>query len=155
MIVPFKTSIAELLFCLWSAHWCQWVIKVFYYYCIIVNFSICVCIFLYIFRYFYIGCMLMSVIFSSCIDPFYQCIIPFFVFFMVFVLKSILSDMNIATPAFISIYMNYLFHPITFIMCVSFTLTCVSFRGILKDCFLFQSATLCLWSEHLVHWYLK
>ena len=54
---------------------------------------------------------------------FYHYIVSFFVF-MAFVLKSVLSDMSIATPAFLSFPFawNIFFHPLTFNLCVSFAL---------------------------------
>ena len=49
---------------------------------------------------------------------------------MAFVLKSILSDMSIVTPAFLSFPLawNIFFHPLTFNLCVSFALKWVSCR---------------------------
>ena len=73
--------------------------------------------------------------------------VSFFVFFMAFVLKSILSDMSIATPAFLSFLFtwNIFFHPLTFNLYVSFVLRWVSCsQHVVSSCFLIQSATLCL-----------
>ena len=51
----------------------------------------------------YLGAyMFMNVISSCWIDPLYHYVVPLFVFITVFVLKFILSDMTIATPAFYS-----------------------------------------------------
>ena len=69
---------------------------------------------------------------------------------MSFVLKSILSDMSIATPAFLScpLAWNIFSHPLTFNLHVSFVLRWVSCRQKIQ-CFWFfiQSATLCLLIE--------
>ena len=50
------------------------------------------------------ACKLMSVISSSYIDPFYHYIIPFFVFCLDVVLKSVFSDTSIATPTFMHLW---------------------------------------------------
>ena len=67
---------------------------------------------------------------------------------MAFVLKSILSDMSIMTPTFLSFLFawNVFFHHLTFNLCVSFALKWISCRQhIVGSCFLFiQSASLCL-----------
>ena len=66
---------------------------------------------------------------------------------MAFVLKSILSYMNIATLALFSYpsAWNIFFHPFTFSLCRSFFLRWVSCRQhMCGSCFLTHSATLCL-----------
>ena len=66
---------------------------------------------------------------------------------MAFVLKSILSNMCIVNPAFLSFPFawNIFFYPLTFNLCVSFALKWVSYRqNIVGSCFSFQSTTPCL-----------
>nr|KAF6480905.1 hypothetical protein HJG59_010699 [Molossus molossus] len=64
---------------------------------------------------------------------------------MVFILKSILSDMSTATPAFFFFAWKFFFHPFTFNLCESFVMRWVSCKQhIDESCFLIQSATLCL-----------
>ena len=42
----------------WSVHWCEWGVKVSYFYCVTVNFSFYVCLCLsYVLRCSYVGCM--------------------------------------------------------------------------------------------------
>ena len=67
--------------------------------------------------------------------------------FMALVLKSILSDMSIATPACFScpFAWNIFFQPYTFIMCRSFVLRWVSYRQhMCGSWFLTHSAILCV-----------
>lgn len=87
-------------FSVWMiCYWCQWGIKFSFYNCISINFSLYICI-----CFIYLGvsvlgiCMLISIISSSYIDPFIIIWCPSFSFVLAFVLKSVLSDMNIATP---------------------------------------------------------
>ena len=71
----------------------------------------------------------------------------FFHFLMAFALMSILSDMTIATPSFVSFNSHEItfFHPLTFNLYVSFALRWVSYRQrIVGSCLFIQSATLCL-----------
>ena len=66
---------------------------------------------------------------------------------MALFLKSILSDMSIATPAFFSCPFpwNICFQPFTFSLCRSFVLRWVSCRQhMCGSCFLTHSAILCL-----------
>ena len=66
---------------------------------------------------------------------------------MVFVLKSILSDMNIASPTFLTFLFtwNIFFHLLTLNFYVSSALRWTSCRQhIVRSCFFNQSATLCL-----------
>nr|KAF6477923.1 hypothetical protein HJG59_010818 [Molossus molossus] len=66
---------------------------------------------------------------------------------MAFILKSILSDISIAIPAFFSFPFAWkiFFHPFTFNLCESFVVTWVSCKKhISESCFFIQSATLCL-----------
>ena len=65
----------------------------------------------------------------------------------VFILKSILSHMNVATPAFFwfPFAWNVFFHPFTFSLYVSLGLKWVSCRQhIYGSCFCIHSASLCL-----------
>lgn len=55
-------------------------------------------------------------------------IMQFLCFLLVFVIKSTLSDMNIAILDFISIWRKYLFHLFTLSLCVSFSQKWVSCR---------------------------
>ena len=42
----------------WSVHWCEWHVKVSYYYCVTVSFSFYVCWYLsYVLRFSYVGCI--------------------------------------------------------------------------------------------------
>ena len=91
----------------------------------------------------YVGCIDGLILLLDC--SLYHYVVPFFVSHYSLILKSILSDICIATPAFIfiSVFMNYLFHPFTFSLCVSFLLRWVSCRQhIYGSCFLIHSATL-------------
>ena len=91
--------------------------------------------------------MIMSVIFFSCIDPFIIIECPSLSFVINFVLKSTLSDMSIATWAFLSFpfMWNIFFHHPTFSLYVSLALKWVSCKWHIDgSCFFIQSATLCL-----------
>ena len=68
-------------------------------------------------------------------------------FFMAFVLQSVLSDMSISTTTFSSFPFPWrvFFHSLTFSMCVSFALKCVSCRQhIVGSCFIIHYVILCL-----------
>ena len=71
---------------------------------------------------------------------------PSMTLFMAFVLKSILSDINIATIAFFRWTFTWnIFQPFTFCVCRCFVLWWVSCRQhMCWSCFLIHSATLCL-----------
>ena len=73
--------------------------------------------------------MLTSVKFSSCIDAFITTRCPLS-FFLAFILKSVLSDMNIVTRAFLSFLFawNIFFYPFSFSLCVCFALKRASYR---------------------------
>ena len=98
------------------------------------------CVNIYILRCSYVGCInILNVISFGWINPF---IIPLFVYYyfclLVFVLKSILSDISINTPAFFwfPFAMNIFFHPFTFSLCISLQLKCVSCRQhVDRSCF--------------------
>ena len=85
----------------------------------------------------------------SCIDPFisYHYIMPFFVSYYSLGFKSILSDTNIAIPAFflLPFVRNTFFYPFTFSLCLSLCLKCISCRQhIDRSCFFIHLATLYL-----------
>ena len=91
------------------------------------------------------------VISSSLIDPLIIMQCPSLSLFTAFVLKSILSDMNIVTPAFFqSLFAwNIFFHPFTFSLYVSLVLRWVSCRQHIQGVlFCTHLASLCLlvWS---------
>nr|KAF6480819.1 hypothetical protein HJG59_010628 [Molossus molossus] len=93
------------------------------------------------------ACMFIKVISSCWIDPFNIMYWPSLSLVMVFILKSNLSDMSIATPAFFSFPFPWKIfsHPFTFNLCESFVVRWVSCKQhIDESCFLIQSATLCL-----------
>jgi len=72
---------------------------------------------------------------------------PFLSLIMFFILKPILSDMSIATPAFFWFLFawNSFFHPLTFNLYVSLEVKWVSWRQhIYGSCFCIHSASLCL-----------
>ena len=87
------------------------------------------------------------VISSSWIDPLIIMSCPSLSFLTFFILKSILSDKSIVTPAFFRFPFarNIFFHPLTFSLCVSPGLKWVSCRQqIYGCCFYIHSASLCL-----------
>ena len=70
---------------------------------------------------------------------------------------SILSNISIATPAFLSCTLawNIFSQPLTFNLYVSFALRWVSCRQQIEGfCFFMQSATLCLLIGSFFHWHL-
>ena len=91
--------------------------------------------------------MFIMLMFSWWILPFSIMRWPSRSLLMALFLKSILSDMSIATPAFLSypFAWNICFQPFTFSLCRSFVLRWVSCRQhMCASCFLIYSATLCL-----------
>ena len=87
------------------------------------------------------------VISSSWIDPLIIMQCPSLSLVIVFILKSILSDMIIATPAFFlfPFAWNIFFHPLTFSLYVSLGVKWFSCRQqIYRSCFCIHSASLCL-----------
>ena len=87
------------------------------------------------------------VISSSQIDPLIIMQCSSLSLITLFILKSILSDMSIATPAFFSFPFawNIFFHSLTFGLYVSLGLKWVSFRQHINgSCFHIHSASLCL-----------
>ena len=92
------------------------------------------------------ACIFINVISSCWIDPLSLCD-AHFVFYTVFVLKSIVSDMSIARPVLLSFLFawNYFLHPFTYSLCVSLLLKLVSCgQHKIVSCFLIHSPTLCL-----------
>ena len=92
-----------------SVQWCEWSIKIPYYYCITINFSIYVCTICFV----YLGasilgaCMLMSVISSSYIDLFITVYCPLIYDFcskVYFVWHEYCYPYHLVT----SVYMKYL-----------------------------------------------
>ena len=84
---------------------------------------------------------------SSWICPLIIVSCPSLSLVLLFILRSILSDMRIATPAFFcfSFAWNMFFHPLTFSLYVSLGLKWVSYRqDIYGSCFCICSASLCL-----------
>ena len=78
--------------------------------------------------------------------------------FMVFISKSILSDMSIATLAFFwsPFPWNIFFQPFPFSLYVSLGLRCVSCRHIYRGLvFVFIQPVLVFWLGHLTHLYLR
>ena len=85
--------------------------------------------------------------FSSWIDPLIIMQCPSLSLVLFFILRSILSDMRITTPAFFCFPFawNIFFHPLTFSLYVSLGLMWVSYRQhIYGSCFFIHSASLCL-----------
>ena len=78
--------------------------------------------------------------------PLYHYVMFFLSFVTVFILKSILSDISIATPAFFlfPFAWNIFFHHLTFSLCVSLDLKWVSCRQHVDGSCSFHSATLCI-----------
>ena len=83
---------------------------------------------------------------------------PSFPFFTAFVLKFILSEMSIATPAFFwSLFVWYIFfQPFTFSLYVSLGLRWVSCRQHIQgSCFLTHSASFVFWLGHSTDLHLR
>ena len=86
------------------------------------------------------------VMFSSWIDSFFIMWCPS-LSLVIFILRSILSVMRIAIPAFFCFpfALNIFFHPLTFSLFVSWGLKWVSCRQhVYRSCFSIHSASLCL-----------
>ena len=84
---------------------------------------------------------------SSWIDPLIIMYCPSLSLVIFFILRSILSDMRIATPAFFYFpyAWNIFFHPLTFRLYMSWGLKWVSCRQhIYRSCLCIPSASLCL-----------
>ena len=97
----------------------------------------------YIFWCSYVGCIYVD---KYNILSLYRSFYHYIVSFVIFVLKSILSDMSIVTLAFLSFLFarKIFFHALIFNLCVSFALKCVPCKQhIVGSSFFIQSATLC------------
>ena len=121
--------------------------KVSYFYCVTVNFSFYVLVFVlcievllcWVHRYLQLLCLPLGLI------PWSLCsVLPYLLWYS---LSSTLSDMRIDTPAFFCFpfVWNMFFHTLTFRICVSLGLKWVSYRQhIYGSCFCIHSASLCL-----------
>ena len=142
-IVSFRISVALLIFCLEdlsidvSGVLKSPIIIVFPSVSPFTSVSIC---------YMYLGApilgayILMGIVVFSWIDPFIIKWCPSLSFFLAFILKSIWSDMSIATPAFLSFPFTWTMfsHPLTFSFYVPFSLRWVSCRQhIVGSCFFY------------------
>src|SRR3712207_3908165 len=88
-----------------------------------------------------------SVMSSWWIVPFIIMYCPSLSFFICFALKSTLSDISVATPAFFCSLLAWsiVLHPFTLSLCLSLGLRCVSWRQhIVGSCSFIHPATLCL-----------
>ena len=75
-----------------------------------------------------------------------------------FILKSIISNMDFATPAFFwfPFAWNIFFRPLNFSLYMSLGLKWVSYwQHICESCFCIHSASLCVWLEHLIHLHIR
>ena len=94
-----------------------------------------------------LGANILTIISSSYIEPLIIVQCPSLSLVTFFILKFILSDMSIATPAFFwSLFAwNIFFRPLTFNLYVSLEVKWVSWRQhIYGSCFCIHSASLCL-----------
>ena len=103
--------------------------------CLVIEMLLC-----WVHRYLQLLCLLLKLI------PWSLCsVLPYLVIF--FILRSVLSDMKTATPAFFCFPFewNIFSHPLTFSLYVSWGLKWVSCRQhIYGSCFCIHSASLCL-----------
>ena len=144
----------------WSVHWwlecyslllllsyCQFLILCLLVFVLCIEELLC-----WVHRYLQLLCLplgLIPLIITYCPS---LCLVIFFI------LRSILSYMRIATPAFFCFPFawNIFFHPITFSLYVSWDLKWVSCRQqIYGSCFCIYSASLCLLVGVLLHLHLK
>ena len=106
----------------------------------------------YIFWCSYVGCIYVD---KYNILSLYRSFYHYIVSFVIFVLKSILSDMSIVTLAFLSFLFarKIFFHALIFNLCVSFALKWVSCRQhVVGSCFLLSNVPLCVfWLKVLIH----
>ena len=143
----------------WSVHWCEWGVKVSYYYCVTVYFSFYVCWCLsYVLRCSCVGCTDIYNWYVFLLDwSLDHYVVSFLVTF--FLLRTILSDMRIGTPAFFCFHLHgiYFFHPLTFRLYVSLGLKWVSCRQHIYIGLIFLSIQpVCVfWLEHLIHLHVK
>ena len=90
-----------------------------------------------------------------CLDHY---VVSFLLSCNLLILRSILSDIRIATPAFFSFPFacNIFFHPLPFSLYVSWGLKWVSYRQhIYGSCFLSIQPVCVFWLEYLIHLHLK
>ena len=95
-----------------------------------------------------LGAQIFTIVMSSSwIDPLIIMQCPSLSLVILFILRSILSNMGISTPAFFYLLFagNIFFHPLTFSLSVSLGLKWVSCgQHIYGSCFCIHSASLCL-----------
>ena len=128
--------------------WCELGVKVSYYYCVTVTFSFDVSqCFSYVLSFSNVGCIIIhngyvflwidSLIIMQC---------PSLSLVIFFILRSILSDMRIATPAFFCVPFawNTVLHPLTFSLYVSLGLKWASCKQHIYGFFFIHSVSLCL-----------
>ena len=147
--VSFKTCVSLLFSVLMICPWGEWGVNVSYYYCVTVNFSFYVCQCLsYVLRCSCVGAQIFTIVMSSSwIDPLIIMDCPSLSLVIFFILRSILSDIRITTPALFCFPFswNIFSHPFTFSLYVSLGLKWVSCRHhIYGSCFCLHSASLCL-----------
>ena len=141
----------------WSLHWCEWGVKVSYYYCVLVHFSFYVCQCLsYVLRCSCVGCI-----------DIYNCYVFLFGHYVVSFLISSLSHFylnfyfvwyEIATPASFCFPFAWdiFFHPLTFSLCVSWGLKWVSCRQLYMGLAFVSIQPVCVFLfKHLIHLHLK
>ena len=93
-----------------------------------------------------LGAYIFTIVISSWLDPLMIRYCPSLSLVIFFILKSILSDMSIASPAFsrFPFACNIFFHPLTFSLYVSLGLKWVSYKQhIYGSCFYIHSVSLC------------
>ena len=96
-----------------------------------------------------LGAQIFTIVISSCwIDPWIIMQCPS-LSLVIFILMSFLSDMRIATPAFLCFPFawNTVFHPLTFSLYVFRSEVVSSRQHIYGSCFCIRSASLCLLVE--------
>ena len=119
------------------------------HYFVTVNFSfyVCYCLLLMYWDAPRLGALIFTIVSSSWINPLIIMECPSLSLVIFFILRFILSDMRIATPAFFCFPFawNILFHPLTFSLYISLGLKWVSCRQhIHGSYFCIHSASLCL-----------
>ena len=128
--------------------WCEWGVKVSYYYRVTVNFSFYVCYCLsYVLRCSYVGCIDIYNCYVFLLDwSLDHYVVYFFISCNLLYLRSILSDMRITSPALVCFPFawNIFFRPLIFSLYVSWGLKWVSCRQhIYGSCFCVYSASPC------------
>ena len=115
--VSFKTCVSLLIFCFDDLSMCGWGVKVSNYYCVTVNFSFYVCVCLMYRDAPMFGAKIYTIVMSSSwINPLIIMERPSLSPAIYFILRSILSDITIATQACFCFPFsrNIFFHPLTF-----------------------------------------